>query len=162
MRRVPRARPRVLLIDTNLFLVLVVGSHDPAHIERFKRTRAYTADDYVLLTTFISGFSRLLVTPNILTEVSNLAGQLAEPLRGEVFASLALLAAQAGERYFPSREAVLESGFTRLGLTDITVLLAAREHVAVLTDDLPLYLKLLENRVFVVNFNHLRDEIRDF
>jgi hypothetical protein len=162
MRDLPRSRPRVLLIDTNLFLVLVVGAHDPAHIERFKRTRAYTAGDYDLLTAFVSGFSQLVVTPNILTEVSNLAGQLSEPLRSEVFASLALLAGQAAERYFPSREAVRESDFIRLGLADVSVLLTAREHVAVLTDDLPLYLKLLEQRMFVVNFNHLRSEMSEY
>lgn len=149
-------RPRILLIDTNLLLVLVVGAYDRDQIERFKRTRAYTADDYELLLRFIGGFGELVVTPNVLTEVSNLAGQLAEPLRGHVLSALALLAMQVPERYFPSRVAARETDFTRLGLTDVSILLTAREPIAVLTDDLPLYLKLSAQDTWVVNFNHLR------
>jgi hypothetical protein len=150
------ARPRILLIDTNLLLVLIVGSHDRLQIERFKRTRAYTADDYDLLTAFVGGFGELIVTPNVMTEVSNLAGQLAEPLRSRVLSSLAMLAVQVRERYFPSGEAAREPEFSRFGLTDVSVLLTARERVAVLTDDLPLYLRLSALDLYVVNFNHLR------
>jgi hypothetical protein len=149
-------RPRILLIDTNLLLVLVVGAYDRGQIERFKRTRAYTADDYDLLLRFIGGFGELVVTPNVLTEVSNLAGQLAEPLRSRVLAALSLLAVQVQERYFPSRDAAREPDFTRLGLADVSILLTAREPVAVLTDDLPLYLRLAAQDTYVVNFNHLR------
>ncbi|HEX8904009.1 MAG TPA: hypothetical protein VF771_04165 [Longimicrobiaceae bacterium] len=146
----------MLLVDTNLLLLLVVGAHDPSQITRFKRTAKFSPDDYDRLNDFISDYAELLVTPNILTEVSNLAGQLADPLRGEVFASLALIANQAMERYFPSRDAVREPDFTRLGLADISVLLAAREKVAVLTDDLELYLELAKLRLHVFNFDHLR------
>jgi hypothetical protein len=134
----------------------VVGAHDRSQIERFKRTRAYTADDYDLLIHFVAGFDGLVVTPNVLTEVSNLVGQLSEPLRGRVLASLAMLAIQVPERYFPSSDVVQEHDFHRFGLTDVSVLLAAREKVAVLTDDLPLYLKLAALDAYVVNFNHLR------
>ena len=150
------SRPRTLLIDTNLLLVLIVGAHDRGQIERFKRTRAYTADDFDLLSSYVSGFAELVVTPNVLTEVSNLAGQLSEPLRGRVLTALGLLAMQVPERYFPSGEAAREPEFSRLGLADVSVLLTAREDVAVLTDDLPLYLRLSAQDRYVVNFNHLR------
>ncbi|HEX6746840.1 MAG TPA: PIN domain-containing protein [Longimicrobium sp.] len=156
-RRSPQIRPRVLLVDTNVLLVLLLGASDPAHIQRFKRTHAYSAADFELLTDFISGFSELVVTPNVLTEASNLAGQLAEPLRSEVFTSLAVLATQTAERYFPSRDAVREVDFVRLGLADISVLLAARERVMVLTDDLQLYLRLAALNLHVVNYHHLRE-----
>jgi hypothetical protein len=155
------ARPRSLLIDTNLLLVLIVGSHDRNQIERFKRTRAYTADDYDLLTRFVASFGELAVTPNVLTEVSDFVGQLSEPLRGRVLSSLALLAVQVPERYFPSSDVVREPDFLRFGLTDVSVLLTAREQVAVLTDDLPLYLKLSALDLYVVNFNHLRTGASD-
>jgi hypothetical protein len=154
-------RPRRLLIDTNLLLVLIVGAHDRSQIERFKRTRAYTADDYDLLTRFIGAFGELAVTPNVLTEVSNLAGQLAEPLRGRVLSSLALLTVQVSERYFPSSDVVREPDFLRFGLTDVSIVFTAREKVAVLTDDLALYLKLSAEDVYVVNFNHLRTGAMD-
>jgi hypothetical protein len=155
------ARPRTLLVDTNLLLVLIVGSYDREQIERFKRTRAYTADDYDLLTQFVGEFGELVVTPNVLTEVSNLAGQLVEPLRGRVLSSLGRLTVQVRERYFPSSEAAQEPDFSRFGLADVSILLTAREKVAVLTDDLPLYLKLSAQDAYVVNFNHLRTGATD-
>ena len=145
-----------MLIDTNLLLVLVVGTYDRGLVERFKRTRAYTADDYDLLASFVAGYAELVVTPNVLTEVSDLAGQLREPARRQVLAALGLLAMKYSERYFPSRDAARVPEFTRLGLADVTVILAAREDVAVLTDDLPLYLRLSALALRAVNFNHLR------
>ena len=150
------SRPTLLLIDTNLLLVLIVGAYDRGQMERFKRTRAYTSDDFDLLTRFVACFGELVVTPNVLTEVSNLAGQLSEPVRSGVLASIGLLAMQVAERYFPSGDAAREPEFTRLGLADVSVLLAARENVAVVTDDLPLYLRLSALDLHVVNFNHLR------
>lgn len=146
-------RPSTLLIDTNLLLVLLVGAADREQ----KRTRQYSLSDYDTLAYYVAGFHHVVVTPNVLTEVSNLAGQLAEPLRTRVLAQLGNFATtQATERYIPSREAVREGDFPRLGLTDASLVLAAAEKVAVLTDDLTLYVKLLEEDVYVVNFNHLR------
>jgi len=160
-RRRTSARPRAVLIDTNLLLVLVLGSHDRDQVERFRRTRTYTAEDFDLLAQFVGGFREMVVTPNVLTEVSNLAGQLAEPLRSRVLLSLGLLATRVRERYFPSSEAAQEPEFSRFGLADVSVLLTAREKVAVLTDDLPLYLRLSALDLYVVNFNHLRTGAMD-
>ena len=83
-----------LFVDTNLLLVLVVGLLDPEQVEKFKRTRSYTREDYSLLSDFVSGYDGLLTTPNVLTEVSNLAGYLSEPLRKQAFATLAALTAE--------------------------------------------------------------------
>lgn len=79
-----------LFIDTNLLLVLLIGALDLGHVERFKRTKPYTRNDDELLLAFIGEFERLITTPNILTEVSNLAGQLSEPLRERAFVHSAL------------------------------------------------------------------------
>jgi rRNA-processing protein FCF1 len=150
------ALPSTLLIDTNLLLVLLVGDQDRLQVPRFKRTSRFTPEDYDLLAEFVAAFREVVITPNVLTEVSNLAGQLREPLRTQVFDRLGDFASQAGERYVPSREVVEEHDFARFGLTDLSVVLAARERFAVLTDDLGLYLRLMEDDVHVVNFNHLR------
>ncbi len=148
--------PSTLLIDTNLLLVLLVGDQDRLQVPRFKRTSRFTPEDYDLLAEFVARFRELGVTPNVLTEVSNLAGQLADPLRTRVFDRLADFASTAGERYVPSSEVAGEHDFPRFGLTDLSVVLAARERFAVLTDDLGLYLRLQEDEVHVVNFNYLR------
>lgn len=152
-----RARHReALLIDTNLLLLLLIGAMDPAHVERFRRTKKYTREDYALLAAFVSRYERLVTTPNVLTEVSNLAGQLSEPLRERAFLSLGVLISQYDERFHPSRELVLEEIFPKLGLADTSVQAAVDNSVTVLTDDLPLYLRLSAAGIEAINFNHLR------
>lgn len=152
-----RSRGRdALFIDTNLLLVLLVGALDPEHVERFKRTRAYTRADYALLLAFAGGYRRLLTTPNILTEVSNLLGQLGEPLRRRALLALGALTATLEERYLASETLVVDPSFPALGLADTSIIAAASEGVTVLTEDLALYLRLASTGVDVVNFNHLR------
>lgn len=145
-----------LFVDTNLLLVLVIGLLDPEQVEKFKRTRSYTREDYSLLSDFVSGYDGLLTTPNVLTEVSNLAGYLAEPLRTQAFATLAALTAETVEEYLPSLEVVQHPHFTSLGLADVTVLLASQRKATVLTDDFELYARLSAEDVTVVNFHHVR------
>lgn len=149
------AKRGALLVDTNLLVLLIVGSLDIEQVERFKRTRAYSREDYALLAAFAAGFRRMLTTPNVLTEVSNLVGQLGEPLRRRALVALGILAGQFEERFRASRELVLEPSFPRLGLTDSSVIFAAEAEVTVLTD-LDLYVRLSSSGVTSINFNHLR------
>lgn len=151
----PAAR-KALLVDTNLLVLLVVGMADPRQIDRFNRTRAYTRADFELLAEFVNEFELLVTTPHVMTETSNLAGQLAEPLRGRALAVLAGLIVQSDERYYPSATLASEPVYLQLGLTDTAVAHAARDRVAVLTDDLPLYGRLASSGADVFNFNHVR------
>jgi hypothetical protein len=151
----PASRRETLFIDTKLLLVLIVGALDRTQVERFKRTRAYSADDYTLLAEYVGGFPRMLTTPNVLTEVSNLLGQLAEPLRRRALVALGLLTGQFQEEYLPSTAIALDWHFPLLGLADTSILRAAAE-ATVLTDDLQLYVRLAAAGVDVVNFNHIR------
>lgn len=154
--RAGRRRSASVFVDTNLLLVLLVGALDPDQIARFKRTKAYTRDDYFLLVSFIGKYKHILTTPNVLTEVSNLMGQLSDPLLHRTRTSLARLAQDAREQYLPSKELVLDPNFAVLGLADASIAQAAGTDVTVLTADLPLYQRLSSAGHDVVNFNHLR------
>jgi hypothetical protein len=94
--------PPTLLIDANLLLLLVVGSADRSLIESFKRTRAYTREDFDLLLRLVARFPKVVTTPNVLTEVSNLAGQLRDPTRRAIRQKLSRLITDIGEDYIPA------------------------------------------------------------
>ena len=64
-----------VVIDTNILLLLFIGTYDKHLITTFKRTKQYTEDDYDILQTSLEG-KTLVTTPNILTEISNFAFQL--------------------------------------------------------------------------------------
>lgn len=150
------ARGQTVFLDTNLLVVLLVGAMDVDQVERFKRTRAYSRDDYALLADFVGGFERMLATPNVLTETSNLLGQLSEPMRRRALVALGTLTGVCAEAYYPSTELVRDPYFPVLGLSDTSIIRAGDTDLTVLTDDLQLYLRLSALGIEAVNFNHLR------
>jgi hypothetical protein len=80
-----------VFFDTNILLLLVVGFYDRQLISQFKRTLSYTPEDYDLVDAFVGEFENIVTTSSVLTEVSNLAGQLNCALRSrcfEVFAAI--------------------------------------------------------------------------
>jgi hypothetical protein len=154
-----RWRGRELFLDTNLLILYIVGSIDPDLIGRHKRTNQFIPEDYRLLQSVIRRFPRIVTTPNILTEVSNLLDQTEERISQALHAVLgALIKAEAfDERYVRSLDAVSIHEFQRLGVTDSSVLFLAKEKLLVLTEDVHLYLALSHRGIEVLNFNHVRE-----
>lgn len=156
-----RHRASGVLVDTNLLLLYVVGSHDRDLISRFKRTATFTPADFAILTETLDAFGHVLTTPHILTEVSNLAGQLADPLKQTVFGTYARVIGMLTELEVSAREVAAEPAFPRFGLTDVAILRNARNECLVLTDDFRLSQYLAHEKVEVFNFNHLRTYLLD-
>ena len=68
-------------LDTNLLVLLIVGSESRELIPKHRRLEHFTVDDFDILAEFLENADRLYVTPNTLTETSNLVGQHGEPER---------------------------------------------------------------------------------
>lgn len=145
-----------LLIDSNLLLLLFVGLYDRSRIEKFKRTAQFTVEDFGLLLTFVGRFKEVVTTPSILTEVSNLLGQLPENLRYSFCKHFGHALKDLHEHYTPSHQLGEGKAFPEFGLTDTAILQAASGKYLVLTDDFRLAQYLLSQDVDVINFNHLR------
>jgi len=143
-------------LDTNIALLLAVGRFEPALIEVFKRTKAFTRRDYAMLERLVSQIAPLQTTPNVWSELCNLAGQLAEPGRTRFLQWLPTHIAGVGGTYHPSDTASREPEFPRLELTDTTLLLLGGQGFGVVTDDTGLHIALLARGIPTINFNHLR------
>jgi rRNA-processing protein FCF1 len=153
-----RYKNRGVIIDTNILLLFVVGSYRPDLVQRFKKTKNnYTAHDFQLIQTLVRHFSKIVVLPNILTEISNLLNSLDETQRKEVMSLLPRHFEIWEERYCPSFDASRWKHFHPFGLTDSCIALLAEKKHLVITDDFPLYRLLLGLNVDVVNFNHIRN-----
>ncbi len=145
-------------VDANLLVLLVVGSVDRRLIAKHRRLRAYSAEDYETLINLLSRVEQVLVTPNTLTEASNLLAQHAEPELSRLFDRLRFVIQESKEIVVASGLASRNSAFGRLGLTDSALLEVATAESPVLTVDLALYLAALEKgEDTAVNFTHLRD-----
>ena len=68
-------------VDTSLLMLLVAGTTDRGLIGRHRRLQGYTVEDYDLLLDIAGRPGRVFVTPNTLTEASNLLAQHGEPDR---------------------------------------------------------------------------------
>lgn len=149
---------RGIIIDTNILLLYFVGELNQERIARFKRTRQFTVIDYERLCEFLENFSRIVTTPNILTEVSNLIHQLGEPDRSTCYALLANKVEVLHESYVQSQNvASTDWMFLEYGLTDCGIAKLAKQSYLVLTDDLKATSCFLSQGVDVLNFNHLRE-----
>ena len=146
-----------LLIDTNLLVLFIVGAADREYIPKHKKLTAFTVEDYDTLLGIVSGASEVLVTPNTLTETSNLAAYIGEPARSRVLDVLRTVSTGSQERYIPSSTAARRSEFLWLGLTDTALLETAAKDVTLLTTDFNLYNAALAKGAKAFNFNHLRD-----
>src|ERR1044072_1459487 len=79
-----------ILVDTNLLVLFLLGTFDKRLVTDFKRTQAYSVEDFELLSKLIQQFDKIIATPSVLAEVSNLSGQL-KPRRDEFFRFVAKL-----------------------------------------------------------------------
>jgi hypothetical protein len=100
----------------------------------------------------------ILVTPNTLTETSNLLGQIGEPIRSQLFQYFSTLikAVDTEEVFIAGRVAAASEEFIRLGLTDCAVLEATSSHL-LLTAELKLYHAALSRGMRAENFNNHRN-----
>ena len=147
-----------ILVDTNILLLLFVGSVNRKRISLFKRTQQFRSEDYDLLTAILSKFVAVVTTPNILTEVNSFINQLGEPEKSQCWQLLAKTLEGDGlsEFYVESRQITQESNFSKYGLTDSGIINLARNQYLVLTDDFKLANYLEKSEIDVINFNNLR------
>ena len=149
--------PSALFIDANLIVLLVVGSADPDLITKHRRTKMFAVEDFERLIRAISQVGKLRVTPNTLTEASNLIGQHGEPQRSWLLMRLRALIEQSPETVVTSVDAARHVAFPRLGLTDAALLEVVSADAPLLTVDLDLYVAALASgEEAAINFNHWR------
>jgi hypothetical protein len=146
-----------LVIDTNLLVLFIVGTTNRNLVTRHRRLKAFSPDDFDLLLRLVASSRQVFVTPNTLTETSNLLGYLDEPARTQVFETFRALIQSTSEEYLESRTACSAKEFLRLGITDSVLLEITGKSRVLLTTDLDLYLSALSRGLNAYNFNHLKE-----
>ena len=148
---------KLLLVDANLLVLLIVGSHDRTLISKFKRTKEFTADDFDCVQEVCEYFtcrSGVLTTPHILTEVSNLLGN--NPYFRGILARFVL---QVEEVWIKARSLVESAEFATMGLADVGILHLVGNNHLVFTTDWELSSQLDSSGASVLNYNHLRFQV---
>ncbi|MCX9010568.1 MAG: hypothetical protein OIN66_05530 [Candidatus Methanoperedens sp.] len=127
-------RWKAIVIDTSPLLLLLMGLYDRKAIDGFKRLSEYDCDDYDLLFQFVAR-RKLIVTPQVLSEVSNFARGLKNKFSEFIVENRSTLE-RIDEKYIPKTDILTSQEVVNFGFTDISIILAAKENNAlVLTDD---------------------------
>lgn len=150
-------------IDTSLLVLLTVGSLDRRLIAKHKRSKNFTVEDYEQLLSWISARGGVCVTPNVLTETSNLLGQHEEPQRGQLLVQLRQIIENGKEIVVASIDAARNPSFKRLGLTDAALLELVSRESPLMTTDFELYMAANQKQDGAAyNFKHLDPDSFDW
>jgi hypothetical protein len=147
-----------ILVDSNILVLVVIGTLAPERIERFSRTKKYTTGDFETVGNLISGFRWSITTPHVLSQVSDLLDlpRLDYELSAAVVSTLRHIYATNIERHVPARSLAKGGAFPSIGLADCSIIEAARRGCTVLTDDLSLHNTLRAHGYISVNFTEVR------
>lgn len=150
-------RNRSITLDCNVLLLLVIGSFEKNLIEKFKRTSMFSAADYDLLTDLIKD-SRIIVTPNVLTEASNLLESFKSSENLQRLEPLKRFISEINEQYLSSLELSCNNCFLKFGLSDSSIYELSKNDVVAITVDSELYSYLLNKDCPVINFSFLMEK----
>ena len=148
-------RSNGLLIDTNLLLLLVVGTIKRDLIGKFKRTQTYLIEDFQRVVGIRKQFSKHWTTPNILTETDNLGRQLPEVDWPRFANAMSRLTQSLTERYVASIDVTSSEHYSRFGLSD-SASIRICQPLLILTDDMRMHGRALSSGIDSINLNHLR------
>ena len=150
-----------VLVDTNLLLAYFVGLCDDVSgystINSFRYTKGkYETGDFEVLLALLERFDTRVTTPHILTEVSNMLGQLSEPARAICFDLLRRTIPTLRELNISSERLSEDEAFVRFGIADTAIRKVAEGSYLVLTDDFRLSGHLDSIGIDALNFHHIK------
>lgn len=132
-------KTKPIITDTGPLLLVLMGLYDINAIEDFKRLSSkYDSEDYDLVFQFIAK-RKIIVTPQVLSEVSNFAEGLKNKFSEFIEGNRTTLE-KIDEKYITKTNILASQEVIKFGFTDTSIILAAKEtNALVLTDDHPLW-----------------------
>ncbi len=135
-----------IIIDTNVLLLFFIGRYNQDYIKEFKHTNTYSKEDYSLVEHIIKPFNKIIITPQIIAEISNhsLQGLNNERLHNYIslIVNLLLDASKTEEHNFSFKEWENKdiSILSKFGFIDMNMYeIAKKRAVPILTDDKKFY-----------------------
>ena len=133
-----------VVIDANLLVLLVVGAVDRTLVGKHRRVKSFEPEDYDFLFDLLQETPQpAIVTPNTLTEVSNL---LEDRQDRRFLRQLKELIEVSEEIVVASSTASNSRAYERLGLSDAVLLEIASTQRPLITADFNLYLAALTTK----------------
>lgn len=163
---VMQKQPAGLIVDTNILILLLVGTYDQNFIkdcEYFIQNRKnYTVEDFNLLQKIIASFKgKIIITPQVIAEISSLANKIKgdKGLYYRVIVEF-LKSPNVSERYqrIDSLWKLDVKVICEFKFTDLTMLqLSKLENIPILTDEYRFFEHSYSNNVTIIKFEHIKN-----
>lgn len=161
-------QPEGIIIDTKILILFLVGSYDPTFIENCEllnnSNEKYSTSDFELLKKIFHYFKKLVITPQVIAELSNLSitkniyGDRLMPYLQTVVKFFKL---KEVEEHYQKSDCLWEMELKVIslyGLIDMTMFeLSKQTKMPILTDDLPFYVHSYE-KVPIIKFKHIKNQ----
>ena len=125
----------MVFVDSNAFVVLIIGLMDPHWLKDHKTTSIYEEQDFNNLKNAIGTFENILTTPNVLTEVDNLLNSFSGHQKHPYIKAITDIVRITSERLVSSLDVIDYYYFRDLGLTDSIILHLRPEYELLVTAD---------------------------
>lgn len=148
-----------VVLDTNLLVLLIVGLADIHLVAQHKKLNSYNETDFKLLVAILDKCKKIVITPHILAETSNL---VTFGMHGDnetkVFFALRLFMERENflEIHTHGKDISNKEGYLKFGLSDIGLLETLKSESVLLTDDYKLSGYAEKRNFETLNFNHLK------
>lgn len=147
-----------LVLDTNLLLLLLIGSCDKNLLSRSACTQKYTSSDYDLLVTTLRFFNaEIVITPHILAEFSDFSRRdIKEPKIHYYLMTVVDRLKAYQEEHVPLERllGVEIKILAMLGFPDMSIIEAAKKiDGVILTDDIGLSIYADSSRIANIRFS---------
>lgn len=125
----------MVFVDSNAFIILIIGLMDLNLLATHKRTSIYEAKDFETLLAFIESFDKIITTPHVLTEVDNLLNDFSGNQKYPYIKTITELVKLTSEKYIRSIDVIDDHHFFELGLSDSIILHLRSEYDLLITAD---------------------------
>lgn len=160
-------QPEGIIVDTNILILFLIGSYNPDSIANCEilnnSNKKYSVDDFVLLKKIFSYFKKLVITPQIIAELSNLSitsGDIYGDKLTHYLLTVIKFLKSAEERHQKSDclwgmelKVIGEYGFTDMTMFE----LSRQTNMPILTDELPFYIYSY-GKVPIIKFEHIKNQ----
>jgi hypothetical protein len=146
-----------IILDTKPFLFYLAGRYDFDSIGKTPLTEEYRKEDFEILNDFISKFKRIVITPQILAEVSNIINTKIPKNNFVIFINKIIKILLDAEEMYINKNDILKREEIKLGITDVSILtLCERSDQIILTKDLVFANLCLDKGLPIIHFDWLR------
>lgn len=147
-----------VLVDTGPLLLLILGCYNYDLIGKLPLTEEFTKNDFDLLDRFLNNFKTIVITPQILAEISNHINTKLPKNHFSDFIEKTISAFHSLEEDYVGKNLLLSRvELKKIGFTDMSILLSCeKEGYLILTKDLKFEGICLSQGLPVIHFDKLR------